>query len=170
MITKQKKAEILENLKENIKKIAVLIFINFHGLSVAKSTELRRILRKNGAKYMVVKKTLIKKALDGFGFTGEMPALEGEIALAISSGDPIALAKELKQFSDKKNIKLTGGIFENRFIDEKTVIMLANIPPKEVLLARFVNVVNSPIQGTVVTLNGVINKFVRTLNEITKTK
>jgi large subunit ribosomal protein L10 len=170
MITKQKKEEILKDLKKALKKAKAVVFVNFHGLNVSISTQIRMALRKSGIKYFVTKKTLIRKAFEEFGFSGEMPVLEGEIALAISEDDPIVLAKELKSFFDKKNIKIAGGVFENRFIDDKTVVMLANIPPREVLLAQFVNVINSPIQGLVVTLDGVMGKFVRTLNEITKVK
>lgn len=169
-ITKQKKTEILKDLKEALKKAKAVVFVNFHGLNVSISTQIRRVLRKSGIKYFVTRKTLIRKAFEEFGFSGEMPVLEGEIALAISEDDPIILVKELKNFFDKKNIKIIGGVFENRFIDEKTVVMLANIPSKEVLLAQFVNVINSPIQGTVVALNGIISKFVRTLNEVAKIK
>lgn len=167
-ISKQKKEEILKDLQENLKKAKDVIFVNFHGLNVSATNELRKLLRNLKVKYLVAKKTLIKKAFDSINFAGDMPELEGEIALAFSSDDPIVLARELKQFAKNHKIKFLGGVFENKYIDSNTVIMLANIPPREVLLAQFVNIINSPIQGTVVTLNGIITKFVRILSEIKK--
>ncbi|MBI4692035.1 MAG: 50S ribosomal protein L10 [Candidatus Terrybacteria bacterium] len=171
-ITKQKKEEILENLKESLKKAKIVVFVNFHGLSVSLANELRKILRSMGVTYMVAKKTLIKKALETFGFSGEMPKLEGEIAIAVSDSDPLASAKALEQFAkkNKDKIKLGGGVFENKYIGAETVIMLANIPAREILLGQLVNIINSPIQGLVVTLNGLVSKFVRTLEEIAKKK
>lgn len=169
-ITRQKKEEILENLKENLKKAKIVVFVNFHGLSVSLANELRKILRGMGVTYMVAKKTLIKKALETFGFSGEMPKLEGEIAIAVSDSDPIASAKALEQFAKKTKgkIKLAGGVFENKFIGSETVVMLANIPAREVLLGQLVNIINSPIQGLVVTLNGVMKNFLSVLSQIKK--
>lgn len=169
-ITKEKKKEIVHDIKSGLKKARLVIFVNFHGLSVSASRDLRKILRNLNTGYVVAKKSLIRKALEEFGFAGQMPELEGEMAMAFSEEESIEPIKALNVFSKKNGIKLAGGIFENKYIDSKTVIMLANIPPKEVLLAQFVNTINSPIQGLVVALNGVSGKFVKALNEITKIK
>lgn len=165
-INRQKKEEILKGLQEKLKETKIIIFVNFHGLSVSGAGELRRILKNMGAEYTVAKKTLIKKALDQFGFEGEIPTLDGEAALAFSTVEPMAPAKELNNFAKKNNIKILGGVFENKFIGSETVVMLANIPPREILLGQFANVINSPIQGMVGVLNGVIGNFVSVLGEI----
>jgi large subunit ribosomal protein L10 len=168
-ITRQKKGEILKDLEENFKKAKIIVFVNFHGLNVSAAAELRKLLREIGVKYLVAKKTLIKKALEGFGFGGELPKLEGEISLAFSESDPIISAKTLEQFAKKnKTIKLLGGIFENKYIGSEILVMLANIPPREVLLGQLVNVINSPIQGLVVTLNRVMENFLNVLSQIKK--
>lgn len=168
-ITKQKKGEILKDLENNLKKAKIVVFMNFHGLNVSASAELRKLLREIGVKYLVAKKTLIKKALESFGFSGEFPVLEGEISLVLSEGDPIASAKTLEQFAKKnKTIKLLGGVWDNKYINSETMMMLANIPPREVLLGQFVNIINSPIRGLVVTLSGAIRNFVSVLSQIKK--
>lgn len=169
-VTKQKKQEILQGLEKGLKSAKSVIFINFHGLNMKASTELRKILRGMGVKYIVAKKTLIKIVFEKLGISGDMPALNGEIAMAFSEGDPMDAARELEKFSKKNGIGLLGGVFENKYIDSKAVVMLANIPPREVLLAMFVNIINSPVQGLVGTLNGLTSKFVRTLGEISKIK
>lgn len=167
-ITRQKKEETIKDLKEKLKKSQVIIFVNFHGLNVSAVSNLRRKLMEIGTGYKVVKKTLIKKTLEDSGFEGEFPELEGEVAVAFSESDPIAPARLIKDFSKKNSIKLAGGVFENKYIDGKTVIMLANIPPREALLGQLVNVINSPIQGVVVALNGVAKNFVSVLSQIKK--
>ena len=81
MITKQQKSEIIDNLKNEVKKSSIVMFANFHGLNVKLVSELRRLLRQAGAKYFVTRKTLVKKALEASSFGGEMPKMEGETAV-----------------------------------------------------------------------------------------
>ncbi len=169
-VSKEKKEEILNELKENFKKAKFAAFVNFHGLSVSAASELRKLLGGLNTKYLVAKKTLINKAMSELGFEGEAPALEGEIAMAFSEDDPVASARALKDFARKNSIKLAGGIFENKFIGKETVVMLANIPPREVLLGQFVNVINSPVKGFAGALNGIIRNFASVLSEIGKKK
>jgi len=169
MITKQKKQEILKDLETNLKKAKIIIFINFHGLNVVTSHKLRKLLREIGVRYLVVKKTLAKKALEVVGFKGVMPNLEGELALAFSEQDPIISAKALEKFAkENKTIKLIGGVWDNKYINSEEVVMLANIPSREILLGKLVYIINSPIRGMVVTLNGVIKNLVSVLSQIKK--
>jgi large subunit ribosomal protein L10 len=159
MLTKQKKQEILKDLETGLKKAKIVIFVNFHGLNVAASHKLRKLLREIGVKYLVVKKTLVKKALEAVKFEGEMPEMEGELALAYSENDPLASAKALEDFAKKnKIIKLVGGVFENNYLNSEKIIALASIPSREVLLAQLISVINSPIRGLVVILNGIAKK------------
>ena len=159
-ITKKQKGEMLEGLKENIKKSDIVMFVNFHGLSVNLSSQLRRALKKIGTGYLVAKKTLIRKALESMGMAGEMPNLEGEVAMAYSSVEPLSSAKELHQFAKKNKIfKILGGIFEKRFIAKERVLELANIPPRNELLGRLVGSIYSPVSS-----------FVRVLDKIKESK
>lgn len=170
-ITKQKKGEIIRDIEENLKQAEMVMFINFHGLNVLAANELRRLLRQIGAKIMVAKKTLIKRAFSATELAGEMPLLDGEIAVAFSSGEPTATAKAIQQFAKKNEaVKIIGGVFESGYIGKEKMIMLANIPSRDVLLGKFVNVINSPIQGTVTALNGVIKNFAVVLSQIAQSK
>lgn len=159
MITKQKKQEILRDLEAGLKKAKIVIFVNFHGLSVSAAHNLRKLLREIGVTYVVVKKTLAKKALEAIKFEGEIPKLDGELAVAYSEDDSIASAKALDVFAKKnKTIKLIGGIWENKFISQESIIALANIPSREILLGKLVYIINSPIQRLVATLNSIAKK------------
>lgn len=170
-ISKQKKEEILKNLRENIKQAGIIVFVNFHGLSVLKAMELRRMLKQIGARYVVAKKTLIKKSFEDSGFSGELPALDGEVALAFSENEPTVSAKTIEQFAKKnKTIKILGGVFESGFVGADKIIVLANVPPREVLLGQFVNVINSPVRGLAFVLSGVIKNFAVVLNQVAKSR
>jgi large subunit ribosomal protein L10 len=153
-ITKAKKGEILSKIKEGLKHAKSLVFVNFHGLPVSGATELRRSLRGEGIGYFVAKKTLIRKAFADETLEGSMPELPGEIALAYGE-DLMAPAKGVYEFQ-KKNpdmVKIVGGVFEGKFMDASAMMAIATIPPREVLLAQFLNLINSPIQGLAVAVN-----------------
>ena len=167
-ISRQKKEEILKELVNGFKNSSLVVFVNFHGLSVAAANELRRTLRNISVRYMVAKKTLIKKALEEVGLPAADINLEGEIALAFAEGDPITAAQELNKFAKKEDISIQAGVFENQLVGKETVVMLANIPPRETLLAQFVNIINSPLQGLVSVLNAPIRDLAVVLSEIQK--
>lgn len=157
--TKQQKSEAINSLKKDIKDSNIVMFVNFHGLNVKLASELRKSLRKIGAGYTVAKKTLVKKALESLGYEGELPNLEGEVAMAYGSTDPLASAKEVHQFAKKnKFLKILGGIFESKYVGAERIVALASIPSREVLLAQFVQIINSPRKGVVVALSEIAKK------------
>jgi ribosomal protein L10 len=92
-------------------------------------------------------------------FTGEMPNLDGEIAIAYST-DAIAPAQNVKEFSTKfkDNISIVGGVFQGVFKSQDEMVEIASIPSLQVLRGMFVNVINSPIQGLVVSLDAIAQK------------
>lgn len=167
--TRQKKESILKDLKEQIKKAQLVVFVNFHGLSTSAVRKLRNLLRASSAKYQVFKKTLIKKAFESFDISGAMPKLEGETGLVFGADDVVAIAKILAKFiKEHKELSVLAGMIENRFREPKFVAELASLPPREVLLGKFVYIIKSPLQGLVVTLKGPIRNFVSVLSQLKK--
>lgn len=157
-ITKAKKAEILDKLTAIKSQSDSVVFVNFNRISVADTTTMRRAMREAGVSYLVAKKTLIKRAFDG-AFEGEIPELEGEIALAYSE-DAIAPAQNVKAFAAKfkDQIAIAGGVFQGVYKSKEEMTEIASIPPLPVLRGMFVNVINAPIQGLAVALNQIAEK------------
>ena len=158
-ISKEKKSEILKKLKDKVVNANTVVFVNFHKLPVALATEIRKKLTGDSIGYMVAKKTLIGMAFKDSKIEGDMPALDGEIALAYGE-DQIAPAKSVYDFQ-KKNaevISIVGGVFEGKYMDQKSMMAVATIPPKEILYGQFVNIINSPIQGFVMALDQIAKK------------
>ena len=153
-ITRAKKEEIVEKLKKAFKGAKSLIFVNFHGLSVADATSMRRALKGEGVSYLVAKKSLANQALEAVKFKGARPLLEGELALAWGE-DLVAPARGVHAFEVKfpENLKIMGGVFEGRFMTAVEMNEIARIPTLEVLRGKFVNIINSPIQRLVIGLN-----------------
>lgn len=157
-ITKAKKTTILSKLDGVRNDSDSIVFVKFNGMTVANTTAMRAKLREEGVGYFVAKKTLMKRAFDG-AFEGEMPALEGEIALAYSA-DAIAPAQQIKEFAGKykDNLSIVGGVFQGVYKNAAEMTEIASIPPLQVLRGMFVNVINSPIQGLVLGLNAIAEK------------
>ena len=159
-ISRDKKKEILEKLKDVLDKSKSVVFVNFHGLSVGDTTSMRRKLREEKVGYFVSKKTLARLALDGSKVKGGVPALPGELALAYSSEDQTTPAREIyeigKKFKD--GLQILGGIFEGVFKNKEEMMEIATIPSPLALKGMFLNVIHSPVQGLVIALNQISEK------------
>ncbi len=154
-ITKAKKEDILARLKDVKDTSDAIVFIHYKGLSVADTTAMRKSLREAGVSYFVAKKTLIARAFDG-AFTGEMPVLDGEIAVAYST-DAMAPAQNMKEFGTKfkDKVSIVGGVFQGAYKDKAEMTAIASIPSLDVLRGMFAQLINSPRQRFAVVLSKV---------------
>jgi len=159
-ITKDKKREIIAKLTDAFTEASSISFVGFTKLTVADSSKMRKELAQAGVRFFVAKKTLIRKALEERGFTGSLPELPGEVAVAWTTSDVTAPARGVYDYGKKLKgaLALLGGVFENAFVDASQMTAIATIPPMPVLRGMFVNVINSPIQGLVVALDKIREK------------
>ena len=159
-ITKTKKSEILTKLTAGFTEATSVVFVHFKKLTVADVSKVRKTLGEQGVKYMVAKKTLIRRALLEQGYAGEVPELPGEIAIVWGTADTTLPARGIHEFAKKLKgaLSIVGGVFEKAFADAKKMKEIATIPPLPVLRGMFVNVVNSPIQGFVMALDQISKK------------
>ena len=161
----------MKELSAELEKAPSLVFVNFHGLSVAESTAMRRSLRAKECSYKVAKKTLIRKALEKVHPEGALPELNGEVALSWGA-DPLAPAQGVFEFvkTYKDRLQILGGIFERRYITKDEVIRLASIPSREVLYAQLLRAMQGPVSGFAGVLGNTVGSFVRVLNEVAKVR
>ena len=152
-ITKDKKKEIISGLEKVIKNAKSVVFVNFHKLLVKDVSLLRRALKSEGVGYVVAKKSLFKRALAVNGIKGEMPVLDGELAVAYGE-DLLAPARLVYDFQKKLDSKVSiiGGIFDGEYKSKIEMVSMASIPSLQVLRGMFVNVINSPIQRFAIAL------------------
>jgi large subunit ribosomal protein L10 len=103
---------------------------------VAQLTQLRRSLGE-GSSYAVVKNTLTKRAADSVGFSDLGPLLNGPTAIAFIEGDPVEAAKAIRDFARANPLLVVkGGVVDGRTVDASEVTRLADVEPREVLLAK----------------------------------
>ena len=162
-ITRNQKGDILNDLQDVFAKPSA-VFVNFHGLTVSDTSEMRKTLRHDGVKYTVAKKTLIRKALEGKKVSGELPELPGEIAVVYpveeTTTDTTAPARGVYAFQKKFDgrVSIVGGIFDGAYLTSAGMLEIATIPSRHVLLGMFLNVINSPVQGFAVALGKIAEK------------
>ncbi len=149
-ITKAKKGEIIAKVAAGLKDAETVAFVNFHGLSVTETTELRKKLREEGVSYYVAKKTLIGRALDAHGVTGTKPEMPGELAI-VWAKDAVAAPKGIADFAKTRKEKLTlvGGIYAGAYMSKEDITALAAIPSMQGLRGMFVGLLSNSIGGVV---------------------
>ena len=132
--TKVEKKEILEKLEKIVKDAKSMVFVNFHGMNVGDTTQVRRKLKSEKVGFFVSKKSLTKMALDSKKIEGILPELEGEVGLAYGE-DLIAPAREIYEFQKKHkgSISILGGVFEGKYMSKEEMMGIALIPSQKTL-------------------------------------
>lgn len=167
----KEKQQIVKELTDKIRSSKTMVFADYRGLTVEQDTELRNALRKAGVDYKVVKNTLTRFAAKENGLEGLDPFLNGPTAMAAHDTDPVAPAKILAEYAKKyEKLELKVGVVEGKIIDVDGIKSLAELPPREVLIAQVLGGFNAPISGFVNVLNGNIRGLVVALNAIVEQK
>ena len=111
--TKDQKAKLIKDLAEKLKASKAVVFSDYKGLKVKDMTLLRKELRAEGIDFQVLKKTLMNEAMKEAGIEMDVKKLEGQIVIAVSSGDEVMAAKLIaKAAKANENLKIVGGEFK----------------------------------------------------------
>jgi large subunit ribosomal protein L10 len=163
---KQKQAEAL---REELRRARTVILASFEKLTVAQDTELRRRLAGTGAKYKVVKNTLIERAAQGTPSEPVAQKLRGTTSLAYTESDAVALAKALTAYA-RENPALTfkAGVVEGRVIAMDELAMVANLPSREQLFSKVLYLINAPARRVAGTLAGVARNLAFVIQQAVK--
>lgn len=169
MLSKEQKQKILDDLKDKVAKQKIMIFADFTGLKVKDFYNFRKKIKAAGDALKVAKKTLIQLALKNAKLEMNVKDLKGEIALIFGLKDEISPAKATWQFGEiNPNLKILGGIFENKFVGAEKIIELAKLPTRDELLSRLVGSVSAPVSNFFNVLQGNTKGLLRILATIKK--
>ena len=170
VIRPEKVAKIAE-AKELLTNSKCTILVDYCGLTVAQDTKLRRAMRQAGVKYSVVKNTFLRIAAQEAGIEGLDSFLEKNTAIASSPEDPVVVAKIITDFAkENKVMTIKAGILDGKVISAEDIKALASLPSREVLLAKMLGSMMSPISGLANVLQGTIRNFVYVLDAVRKEK
>lgn len=150
---------IVEEIKNKIEKAKSLTFVDYRGLTVEEDTKLRSAFRNAGAEYKVYKNRLVLKALEECGIKGLESVLEGTSAVAFGYNDEVSSNKIIVDtMKDINKMQIKGGIVNGEVVDVKMIETLAKIPSREVLVAKLLFLLQSPVRGLAVAINEIAKK------------
>ncbi len=154
----EKEAAVAE-LEERISRSDGIFVTEYRGLTVAELAELRSTLRDRSAEFKVVRNTLTKLALERAGKQDLADFFEGPTAVAFYTGDPVTVAKALRDFSrSHPALVLKGASLQDSVLGADQVERLATIEPREVLLSKAAGAMKAPLYRVASTAAGILQK------------
>src|SRR6476659_6113458 len=165
-VTRAKKNEQVEKLSGDLKNVSNMVVATYTKMTVAQDYELRKALRGAGAKYAVVKNTLVERAAKGTKVEGALKDLAGVTSIAYTEGDPVSLAKALSKYAkDNPEFTFKAGVVEGRVISVKEINALATMPSKEEIYSKLLFLINAPAQRLVTVMNAVGRDLAVVINQ-----
>ena len=151
----QKIAEVAV-LKETFASATSAVVIEFKGLVVEKDTAFRKSVRDSKAQYRVSKNTLLRLAVKGTSFEALGDSFKGSSAIATTTTDVVAMAKAINGFlKDNPAAAFKAGVMDGKLFDAKQLQVLAELPSRDVLIAKLLYLMQYPISGLAVALEGI---------------
>jgi large subunit ribosomal protein L10 len=144
---REHKVEVVDEVKTRLGAASASIVSEFRGLSVTELADLRHALSAAGGDYKIFKNTLVRRAVDGSEYQPLSEYLTGPSALTFVEGDVSAVAKALRDFSRvNPHLVIKGGLADGSLLTSADLAALADLPPRDVLLARVAGALAAPMQ------------------------
>ena len=155
------KATKVAEVQEKVQKAKSVVLFDYRGLTVEEVTNLRNEMRAANIEYVVLKNGIMSRACEAAGIDSSISEmLKGPSAFAFGYEDAVAPAKILKDFIKKvKKCEIKGGIVEGNVESAATMTAIADLPPREVLIARLLGSMMSPISGLAIVLDQIAKKM-----------
>ena len=152
----KQKQIIIDEIKGKLENAQAAVVVDYQGITVAQADAMRKKLREANVDYTVYKNTLVKRAIDGTVYAGLADVLDGPSALAISTEDATAPARVLNEvIKDFKKMEFKAGVGEGTFFDKYGIQAIADIPGRDVLIAKFMGSIQSPVSKAVRTFQAI---------------
>ncbi len=150
-MSREKKVQIIDSLEQVFSRCNVAILTDYRGISATEMTDLRRRLREAGIEYRVVKNTLARFAAQRVGREELLSFFEGPVAIAFGYDDITEPAKALADYIEDSRVTMSirGGFLPDRLLTSEDIDTLSKVPSREVLLAKVVGGIQSPISALV---------------------
>jgi large subunit ribosomal protein L10 len=168
MKSKAQKQKDLDALTEQFQNAKSAMLVGFEKMTVSKDQELRNQLREAGVSYGVVKNTLARKAAQGTVIEAAQEHFKGVTAIALSSGDPVALSKAISKFTKANPDIFTfkAGVVEGKVVALKEVEAIASLPSREELISKVMFLINCQAQRLVTVLSAVPRNLAVVIKQI----
>jgi large subunit ribosomal protein L7/L12 len=164
---REDKATAVADLHERFSRAKLAVMTECAGVSANEISGLRKQLRGAKAELKVVKNTLAARAVEGTSLVGAKPHFKGPMAVVIGYHDPVLPTKILREFlrgeKREEKIKVTGGVLEGKLLTTAELMAVADLPSREILLARLLAVMQGPVRGLVYVLSGLVRELMGVL-------
>jgi large subunit ribosomal protein L10 len=148
------KQEEVNQLSEKLKSAKAIVVAEYRGLTVQKTEELRRALRKEGCELVVAKNNIAKRAATACGYGAIDSDLKGPNGVVLASKESVSAAKVLHEFAKKNpNLIVKSGIVDGDFYSPAQIKMISALPSKQVLLAMLASQLYSPLKDLAIGLD-----------------
>jgi len=165
------KVATVNELKAKVDATSTAVVTEYRGMTVAQISTLRRQLRILDADYKVFKNTLVRRAIAGTSVESLDEFLEGPTAIAFVNGDVSAVAKALRDFAKATpTLVVKGGVLDGKPLSKKDLTALADLPSRDVLLARFAGLLASPLSTLAGLLKAIPQNFAYGLSALIDSK
>jgi large subunit ribosomal protein L10 len=171
VMKKEDKQKQADSLHEELEQADTVLLSGFEGLTVAQDTQLRSRISATGARYKVVKNSLIERAAQGTPAEPVTRKLSGTTSLAYGAADPVTLAKIITSYA-KENPALVfkTGVVQGRVVSIADLTMLASLPSREALFSKVLFLLNSPAQRVASSIAGVARNLAYVIQQGVKEK
>lgn len=172
---KEEKKVIIEEIKAKLQEVekTSLLFVDFGRVKANEIAELRKDFRKSGINYRVVKADLLRIVFKELGYDSDSSLFRGSVAMAAFPGDATELARKFSEVKDEEGnpiFKFKGGFVEGKWYGADTIILLSKLPPKTVLIAQLLYLINLPLSRLATVLSKPQRDLVTVLNQIKDNK
>jgi large subunit ribosomal protein L10 len=148
------KVAVVDEVRDKLSSADAAVVTEYRGLNVGAMATLRRSLRDAGGDYKIYKNTLVRFAVRDLGLDGAEDLLTGPTAIAFvttrpdgGAGDPVTVAKALRDFArTNPNLVVKGGLLGEKLLSAEDVRALADVAPREELLARLAGGLAAPLR------------------------
>jgi large subunit ribosomal protein L10 len=161
------KAESVADLTARLKASSTAVLADYRGMTVGQMRDLRTKLRDGGIEMVVVKNTLARRAAKAAGYEPLSTELVGPIAMIFAGEDVSAPARILNDYiRANRKMAIKAGLLEGQVINAGSVVELADLPSREILLSRLLGAMQAPLGNLASVLQAPLSKFARTLDAV----
>jgi len=167
---KEKQAAV-EKLRADIGDDGHLVLAEYRGLTVEQMSELRNKVRSAAGTVRVMKNTLVRRAIEGTGKEALNDLLTGPNAMVFTREDPVPMVKVIAGAAKELDaVNLKGGVVEGKTVTAEEILRIAELPSREVLLAKTLGSLAAPMQGLANVCQGTIRNLVYVFEAVRQAK
>ena len=166
---KEQKTALVEDLRASFGRASLALVSEYKGMTAGESADMRRKLRAVRGEMRVAKNTLVRRAIEGTDYAALGEKLGGPVGLILSFENPVELAKTVVGFKDLgEKFKVRGGVLGGKALTADEIQALATLPPREVVMAQLLGLLQAPATRLVRLLNEPGSMLARAVDAIGK--